>query len=165
MATPEKRDPSVGPQLRAAIQFMIDQQADIVAAATHAKMKPYELRRQLGRPHVRRFAHAQRQVAIEAFCLKSPGVLNRVVDESQNAMAVVAAIKCGEQLRVGAIEAEAAAQRRAPGLSIVVLPPLGTDGQPQVAFSPPAPRPMLDVTPKPAVPDAVPPMPSDADAE
>jgi hypothetical protein len=158
----EKRDPSVGPQLRAAIQYMIDEKADIVEAALHAKMKPYELRRQLGKPHVRRYALAQRQIALEVFCAGSPAALTKVRDTSENGMAIVASIKAGEQLRVGAIEAEAAAQRRLPGLSIVVMPALGASGEPQVAFQAPAPRPMLDVTP---TPQPVPAMPSDADAE
>jgi hypothetical protein len=142
----EKRDPSVGPQLRAAIQYMIDEKADIVEAALHAKMKPFELRRQLGRPHVRRFAYAQRQIAIEVFCAGSPAALTKVRDTSENGMAVVASIKAGEQLRVGAIEAEGAMQRRQPGLSIVILP-ADTGGEPRVAFQ--APRPLVDVTPTP----------------
>jgi hypothetical protein len=60
-------------------------------------------------------------------------------------MAVVASIKAGEQLRVGAIEEEGRAQQRAPGLSIVLIQ---KDGGQLVAFEPP--KPMLDVTPAPA---------------
>jgi hypothetical protein len=58
---------------------------------------------------------------------------------------VVNAVKAGELLRVGAIEAEAAAQRRAPGLQIVVLQ---SDGTKHVAHQPPQ-VPLLDVAPVP----------------
>jgi hypothetical protein len=56
-------------------------------------------------------------------------------------MAVVASVKATEQLRVGAIEAEAAAQKRAPGLQIVVIAP---SGEKHIAHQPPQ---LLDVTP------------------
>jgi hypothetical protein len=152
---PEKRDPSVSPQVKTAIQFLIEQQADLVAAAAHAGMKAYELRRQMGRPHVRRYSLEQRQIALEAFCLGSPAALTKVRDTSENGMAIVASIKAGEMLKVGAIEAEAAAQRRMPGLSIVLVQQGGGE---LVAYQPPAP--MLDVTtPTPE------PVPLDTEAE
>jgi hypothetical protein len=61
-------------------------------------------------------------------------------------MAVVAAIKAGEQLRIGALEDEAASQRRRPGLQIVILQ---KDGSKElVPMSPPVP--LIDATPVPA---------------
>jgi hypothetical protein len=114
-------------------------------------MKAYELRRQLGRPHVRRYSLEQRQIALEAFCLGSPAALTKVRDASENGMAVVAAVKAGEMLKVGAIEAEAAGQRRQPGLSIVLIQ---QDGGHLVAYEPPKRSvPMLDAVP---VPEAEP---------
>jgi hypothetical protein len=162
MSTVASKRQGVPAKVKIAVAYLIEVSSDLKAAAAHAGIHLHELRRSLSRPECRRYALQQRQLALEAFCLKSPSVLNRVVDESQNAMAVVAAVKCGEQLRTGALEAEAAAQKRAPGLSIVIMPPLGSTGEPKVAFQPPQPRPMLDVTP---TPDPVPVMPSDADAE
>jgi hypothetical protein len=50
-----------------------------------------------------------------------PAALTKVRDESENGMAVVAAIKTGEQLRVGAVHDEAVAQKRLPGLHIVLI--------------------------------------------
>jgi hypothetical protein len=161
MSTAAVKRENIPTKVKTAIAYMLEQKADLQAAALHAGITTHELRRYMGRPQVRRYALEQRQIALEAFCLGSPAALTKVVDESDNGMAVVAAVKAGEILRVGAVEAEAAAQRRAPGLSIVVLPPLGSSGQPQVAFQASRP-PMLDVSPK---PEPVPAMPSDADAE
>jgi hypothetical protein len=107
----------------------------------------------MGKAHVRRFSLEQRQLALEAFCLGSPAALAKVRDTSENGLAVVGAIKCGEQLRQGDLEASASAQRRAPGLSIVLIDKGG--GQ-LVAYEPP-PRPaMLDVTPAPEAEPAIP---------
>jgi hypothetical protein len=155
----EKRDPSVTPKIKKAIAFLIEQSADLQAAAAHAGIETYELRRQMGRPHVRRYALEQRQLALEAFCLGSPSALAKVRDESSNGMAVCQAVRTGEILRTGAIEEENRAQQRAPGLSIVLVQ---KDGGQLVAFEPPQQAPLLDVTPK---PEAVPAIPADADAE
>jgi hypothetical protein len=107
-------------------------------------MATAELRRAMGRPHVRRYALAERQIALEAFCLGSPAALAKVRDQSENGMAVVAAVKAGEMLKVGALEAEVSAQKRAPGLQIVIVQ---GDGTRQVAHSPRQVLPALDVTP------------------
>jgi hypothetical protein len=96
---------------------------------------------------------------LERFCLGSPAALTRVRDTSENGMAVVASIKAGEMLRVGAVQEGAALQRRRPGLSIVILPPGG--GTPQVAYESPQ-MPALDVTP--SEPEAEP-VPADTEAE
>jgi hypothetical protein len=91
--------------------------------------------------------------------LGSPAALTEIRDTSENSMARVNAIKAGEQLRVGAIEDEAVAQRRGPGLQIVIVQ---GDGTRQVACQPPQMLPALDVTP---APEAVPVIPADAEAE
>jgi hypothetical protein len=88
-------------------------------------------------------ALAERQIALEAFCLGSPAALAKVRDESENGMAVVASIKAGEQLRTGALEEEGRAQKRQPGLQIVIV---SSDGTKEVAHHQP---PLLDVTPAP----------------
>jgi hypothetical protein len=163
MSTAAVKRENVPVKVKTAIAYMLEQKADLVAAAQHAGIAPVELRRYMGKPQVRRYALEQRQIALEVFCAGSPAALTRVRDESENGMAVVASVKAGEQLRVGAIEAEGAMQRRQPGLTVVVLPPLGSTGEAQVAFQAPSTRPpMLDVTPK---PQPVPAMQPDADAE
>jgi hypothetical protein len=74
-------------------------------------------------------------------------------------MAVVAAIKAGEQLRIGALEDEATAQKRQPGLSIVLIQ---ENGGKLVAYEPP--KPMIDVTPSEGEPEPEPvPTASDTD--
>jgi hypothetical protein len=142
-------------KVKVAITYLVEQKNDLPAPAAHAGISLYELRRSLMAPHIRRYALEQRQVALEAFCLGSPAALAKVRDTSENGLAVVGAIKAGEQLRVGAIEAEAASQRRQPCLSIVVVQ---GDGGRLTAFEPPK---QIDVVP---VPEPVPVRP-DAEAE
>jgi hypothetical protein len=111
----------------------------------------------MGRAHVKKYSLEQRQIALEAFCLGSPAALQKVRDESENRMAIVAAVKAGEMLKVGGLEAEAASNRRAPGLQIVVI---GPGGEQTIAHQPPQ-MPLLDAVPVPAEPATRP----DADAE
>ena len=141
------RPDSVPAKVKIAVQFLIEQKNDLRAAAEHAVISLYELRRSLSRPASRRYALEQRQVALEAFCLGSPAALQKVRDESENGIAVVNAVKAGEQLRVGVIEAEGVAQKRAPGLQIVIVQ---NDGARHVAYRPPV---AIDVVP---VPEPVP---------
>jgi hypothetical protein len=147
---------NVPAKVKVAIEFLIQQKNDLAAAALHAGVSLNELRRSLKAPQVRRYALEQRQLALETLCLGNPAALQKVRDESENGMAIVGAVKAAEQLRVGAIEAEASAQRRAPGLSIVLVQ---GDGGRLTAFEPPK---LLDVTP---VPEAVPVIRPDAEAE
>jgi hypothetical protein len=159
MPPPEKRDPSISARTKEAIRYLIEERADIAAAAAHTQVATFELRRQLAKPHVRRYSLEQRQIALEAFCLGSPAALTKVRNDSSNGMAVVAAVKAGEMLKVGAIEAEAASQRRMPGLSIVLIQ---KDGGHLVAYEPPQRPPMLDIAPAPTPEPAIAP---DAEAE
>jgi hypothetical protein len=144
-------------RVKRAIAFLLEQKADLQAAALHAGMSTYELRREMKKPHVRRYALAERQIALESFCLGSPAALAKVRDQSENGMAVVAAVKAGELLQQGALAAEATAQKRQPGLQIVIVQRDGS--QEFVPMSPSVP--MLDVTP---ATDAEP-VPSNAEAE
>jgi hypothetical protein len=130
--------------VKTAVQFLIEQKADLPAAAAAAGLSMRELRRYMGQPHVRRYSLEQRQLALEAFCLGSPAALTEIRDSAENSMARVNAIKAGEMLRVGAIADEAVAQKRAPGLQIVILQ---NDGTRQVAHQPTVP--LIDVEPRP----------------
>jgi hypothetical protein len=62
----------------------------------------------------------------------------------------------GGQISPGALQDEAAAQRRQPGLSIVMLPALGGSGEPEVAFQAPQSK------PPPTTPEPVPAIQPDA---
>jgi hypothetical protein len=149
-------------KVKTAIAFLIEQRNDLQAAAPHAGISMRELRRAMGQPQVRRYSLEQRQIELERFCLGSPMALARVRDNSENGIAVVNAVRAGEILRQGALQEEGAAQRRMPGLQIVLVQ---GDGTKQVVAGPP-PMPMTDVTPKPAAPEAVPAMPAaDIEAE
>jgi hypothetical protein len=162
MPPARKREPVVPRRVKAAITYMLEQKPDLQAAAAHPGMSTYELRREMGKPHVRRYALAERKFALDAFCLGSPAALAKVRDQSENGMAVVAAVKAGELLQQGALAAEATAQRRQPGLQIVIV---ADDGSKRVVCGPPEPpMPLLDVTPVPEA-ERVPAIPSDADAE
>jgi hypothetical protein len=128
-------------RVKTAIAFLIEQKNDLPSAAAHAGISLRELKRYMGLPQCRRYSLEQRQIALEAFCLGSPAALARVRDQSDNGIAVVNAVRAGEILRTGALEAEAAATKRAPGLQIVILE---GNGSKHVAHQPP---PLLDVSP------------------
>ena len=151
------RRENIPAKVKTAITFMVEQKADYQAAALHAGITTWELRRSMGLPHVMRYAREQKQAALEKFCLGNAAALTEIRDTSLNSMARVAAVKAGEQLRIGIIEEEGRAQKRAPGLSIVLIQ---KDGGQLVAFEPPQQQ-MLDVTPKPAAE----PVPADGDVE
>jgi hypothetical protein len=140
--------------VKTAVEFLLTQKADLALAAAAAGLTVRELRRQMGKPEVRRYSLEQRQIALEAFCLGSPAALTEIRDTSENSMARVQAVKAGEQLRVGAIEDEATAQRRGPGLQIVIVQPGGA--KELVPMTPSVP--LLDVTP---APETVPVIPGD----
>jgi hypothetical protein len=140
---------NVPTKVKVAVEFLIEQKNDLAAAALHAGLSVYELRRALSRPLARRYALAQRQLALQAFCLGSPAALAKVRDTSANGNAVVNAIRAGELLREGAQHETARSEKRLPGLSIVLI---DKGGGRVVAYEPHPQPPLLDVTPKPAVP-------------
>jgi hypothetical protein len=140
-----KREPVVPARIKTAVAFLIEQKADLQAAAAAAGLSMRELRRYMSRPEVRRYSLEQRQLALEAFCLGSPAALTEIRDTSENSMARVNAIKAGEQLRIGAIADEAVAQKRTPGLQIVIVQPSGK--QELVPMTPSVP--LIDTLPLP----------------
>jgi hypothetical protein len=151
--------PAVPARVKKAVAFLIEEKADLQAAALHAGLSTRDLRRYMGQPHVRRYSLEQRQLALEAFCLGSPAALTEIRDTSENSMARVQAVKAGEQLRVGALEDEVTAQKRGPGLQIVILQPGGK--QELVPMMPSVP--LIDAVPAPA-PEPVPVIPAEDDA-
>jgi hypothetical protein len=138
----ERKTPAVPKRVKQAIKFLLEQKADLQAAAAAAGLTTYELRRQLGKPHIVQYARSERRATLEALCLSSPAALTEVL-RGQNEMAKVQAVKTAELLQQGDLQAEAAGKQRIPGLQIVIVQ---SDGSQQVAYQPP---PMLDVTPAP----------------
>jgi hypothetical protein len=138
-----KREPAVPKRVREAVRYMLEVRPDLVEAATHAGMRASELRREMEKAHVRRFSLEQRQLALQNFILGSPKALTEIRDTSPNAMARVAAIKCGELLQQGALADEAASTRRSPDLTIVVYQP--ATGEQHIAHTPS--MPLIDAVP------------------
>jgi hypothetical protein len=128
--------------VKTAIAYMLEQKPDLQAAAAHAGISTHELRQSLGKPHVRRYALAERQIALEAFCLGSPAAFAKARHLGQ--------WKCRRQCRARRRAAEGrchrgrgSAQKRQSGLQIVIVQ---RDGSSEIAYAPP---PLLDVTPAP----------------
>jgi hypothetical protein len=150
---------AVPARVKTAVAYLIEQKADLALAAAAAGLTVRELRRQMGKPEVRRYSLEQRALALDAFCLGSPAALTEIRDTSENSMARVQAIRTGEILRTGAIEDEVTAQRRGPGLQIVIVQPSGA--KELVPMMPTVP--MLDTLPAPE-PEPVPVIPAEDDA-
>ena len=150
---------NVPQKVRTAIVYMLEQKADMQAAALAAGLSTYELRRYLGKPQVRQFALEAKKAALEALCLTGPGTLAEVL-KGENEMAKCKAVQIAESLRMDTIELEQRATQRAPGLQIVIAL---RDGKHEVAYQPtPA---MLEVEVVPAEPVPVPAQRPDAEAE
>jgi hypothetical protein len=149
MMTLARRE-GVPARFKTAVTFLLEQKDDLQLAAAHSGLTVRELRRCLTQTQCRRFMMEERRRAIEVLCLSSPAVLAEVM-RGDNQMARTHAVRQAELLRVGAIEDEAAGQRRAPGLSIVLIQ---QDGGKLVAYDPPKQTPLLDAVPvlEPAVP-------------
>jgi hypothetical protein len=78
MASAKHRDPCVPARVKQAISFVLETKPDLAAAAAHAGISTYELRREMKKAHVIRYMRAERQAALEAFCLGSPAALAKV---------------------------------------------------------------------------------------
>jgi hypothetical protein len=79
MPPARKREPAVPARVKTAIGYILEQRADLQAAAAFAGISTYELRRSLGRPNVLRYAREQKKAALEALCLQSPAHLADVL--------------------------------------------------------------------------------------
>jgi hypothetical protein len=152
MPSAKLREPVVPARVKTAVEYLLTQKADLQLAAAAAGISMRELRRSLGQPHVHRYMAAEKQRAIEVLCLGNVAALQKVRDESENAMARVGAVKTAEMMRVGALADEAASQQRRPGLQIVLVQKDGT--KELVPMSPPS-VPLIDITPRPE-PEIVP---------
>lgn len=134
-----KRQHRIPEAVKAACLMMIQEPADFLTAARANKLKPDTLRRWLHRPEVVGFLRRERAAFRHAICSANDRVLAAIRDElGGNAMAKVHAIKTLESLDEETSVRPGASQTPGVVIRIVNMP----------ATAPP----MVDVTPRPALP-------------
>src|SRR5262245_28580122 len=140
---PDKRPPSVGPKVKAAIAALLSSaRPSLYDAAKTAGLRTYDLREALKSPHVRRYFDEERQAVIEAFAGANPAALAEIRDTSPNENAKVNAAKALEAMRETGREIArggSASEMLRPGLVIQIN---------QVTAAP-AERPAITITPQP----------------
>jgi hypothetical protein len=145
------KNPVVPQKVREAWQLMQDDpKQTLQTAAAAVRMNAYKLREALNRPHVRKWILDEKRLQLETINAGNPEALRRIRDAQEgNQMAQVGAIKTLEAMKelvdpsVGV-----RATQHAPGLVVQII---HSDGSMQ-SFPPPAPAPMIDVTPEREVP-------------
>jgi translation initiation factor 6 (eIF-6) len=144
MPPAKHREPIIPAKVKSLIEELLHQRVyDLKAAAEKAGLTHYLARRYLRRPNVLRFFREERAAMLEEICAGNAAAL-AAVRLSDNGMAVAAAVRQLEAMRQTVAE-ETSGGRAAtmPGLVIVITQP---DGSQQMI--PPAPPPMIDVTPE-----------------
>jgi hypothetical protein len=145
MPPAKHRTPVVPAKVKVALDLLFnDPNADLASAAAAVGMPTNRLRDQLKLPHVRRYATQERGAFIDALCAGNAAALKDIRDNSNNAMARVAAVRLAELMKESLDSPGSALQQRhSPGLVVVIQ---NGDGTQQII--PPAPVPMIDVTPE-----------------
>jgi hypothetical protein len=145
MPPAKHRTPVVPAKVKVALDLLFnDPNADLASAAAAVGMPTNRLRDQLKLPHVRRYATQERGAFIDALCAGNAAALKDIRDNSNNAMARVAAVRLAELMKESLDSPGSALQQRhSPGLVVVIQ---NGDGTQQII--PPAPAPMIDVTPE-----------------
>jgi hypothetical protein len=137
---PDRRPRPIPPKIKAVVHNLIwgrddDPDAlpmDLIAACIAAGVAPFVARRYLDRPGVIAHLRAELRKRRAIDCCGNPAALRRVRDTSQNAMAVVAAVRAMDGLQA---EDAGRADGVTPGVTIRIV---------NVA---PQPTPSIDVTP------------------
>jgi hypothetical protein len=144
MPPAKHRTPVVPAKVKVALDLLFnDPNADLASAAAAVGMPTNRLRDQLKLPHVRRYATQERGAFIDALCAGNAAALKDIRDNSNNAMARVAAVRLAELIKESLDSPGSALQQRhSPGLVVVIQ---NGDGTQQII--PPAPVP-IDVTPE-----------------
>jgi hypothetical protein len=76
MPNARKREPVVPKKVKAAIAFMFEQtKYDLAAAAMHAGLTTYVLRREMKKPHVQKHIWHEKRALIEECCAGNPAAL------------------------------------------------------------------------------------------
>jgi hypothetical protein len=98
-----------------------DPKADLAIAAAAVGMPTYTLRRMLKLPHIRKYAYHERRALLDALCMATPASLKDVINNSENSMARVAAVRQVEALRAADHAESVITADYGPGLQIVVI--------------------------------------------
>jgi hypothetical protein len=142
MPQAKHREPIVPAKVKRAVEVLLAQSRyDFVEAALAAGMAPYKLRDRLKRPEVLRYIRDQRRALIEEVCAGNPVALARVRDTSENGMAVCAAVRTSEAMRL-ATAVETGGGDVVRGLQIVIVQSSGQE----TVIGPPA-APMIEADP------------------
>jgi hypothetical protein len=105
-------------------------------AAAVVGMPTYTLRRMLKLPHIGKYAYHERRALLDALCMATPASLKDVINNSENSMARVSAVRQAEALRVADHAESAVIADHGPGLQIVIVQ---QSGQVEATIGPPAP--------------------------
>jgi hypothetical protein len=136
MPPAKHREPIVPAKVKRAVEVLLAQSKyNVVEAALAAGLKPYKLRVYLKRPEVLRYIRDERKVLIESVCAGNPLALARVRDTSENGMAVCAAVRAAESMRL-ATAVETGGGDVVRGLQVVIVQ---SSGQVEATIGPPAP--------------------------
>jgi hypothetical protein len=151
------RDPRVAQKVMDAFEYVLRTPgATLQSAAAHVGMVPRMLRFKMQRPEALRWMLLRKQQELELLSAGNIPALMAVRDHGDNSMARVHSARTLETMLTNVSErtgvGRQAQQPRAPGLQIVVLPALGTSGEPRIVAGPPQTRPLIEGTATPAVP-------------
>jgi hypothetical protein len=103
---------TVPKKVKSALNILFtDPKADLAVAAAAVGMPTYTLRRMLKLPHIRKYAYHERRALLDALCMATPASLKDVINNSENSMARVAAVRQVEALRA-ADHAESVVRQR-----------------------------------------------------
>jgi hypothetical protein len=126
MPPAKHRTPAVPAKMKIVIAELFQQQVyDLAAAAERAGLSHYWARRYLQQGHVLQFFREQRAAMIEEVCAGNAAALAKVRAESDNGMAVAAAVRQLEAMRQTVAEETRGGQGQRPGLQIVIHAPGG----------------------------------------
>jgi hypothetical protein len=148
MPQARKREPVVPAKMKIVIEELLHQRVyDLQAAAEKAGLTTYWARRYLQRPNTLRYFREERAAMLEEVCAGNAAALAKVRAESDNGMAIAAAVRQLEAMRqTVAEETGGGVIRHAPGLVVQIIN--STSGRVETTIGPRPPTPIIDVTPE-----------------
>jgi hypothetical protein len=144
MPQARKREPVVPAKMKIVIAELLHQRVyDLAAAAEKAGITTYWARRYLQRPNVLRYFREERAAMLEEVCAGNAAALAKVRAESDNGMAVAAAVRQLEAMRqTVAEETGNGVHRMQPGLVVQIV---NVAGEVTQTIAPPLPAPSLQI--------------------
>jgi hypothetical protein len=147
MPEARKRPPVVPTKMKiVVIELLTQSKYDLAAAAEKAGVSHYLARRYLTRSTVRRYFHEQRAAVIEEICAGNPAALAKVREGARNEMAVVAACRQLELMRLAVAEESGGVTRHAPGLVVQII---NSEGRVTQTLGPHPAPPIIEYAPAP----------------